>query len=70
MNKKLTYHFQKIINVIQSCKNEEHLLGAKLMIVNFINYWSPQLDNKLLVSYIKYINILFKHQRDKVLNYD
>lgn len=70
MNEKLTYHFHKIVTIIQSCKTEEHLLGAKLMIVNFTNYWSPQLNNKLLVGYIKYINILFKHQRDKVLNYD
>lgn len=70
MNEKLTHHFHKVINVIQSCKTEEHLLGAKLMIVNFTNYWSYKIDSKLLISYIKYINILFRHQQNKVLNYD
>ena len=65
MNEKLTYHFYKIIKVIQSCKTEGQLLSAKLMIVNFAIYWYHQkLDAKILSNYIKYLNMLIKYKRD------
>jgi hypothetical protein len=64
-NKKLTYHFHKIVKVIRSCNNIEQLLTAKLMIVNFANYWYHQkLDANILSSYLKYLNILIKHKRN------
>jgi hypothetical protein len=70
MNEKLTYHFQKTIRVISSCETEEHLLAAKNMMINFVYYWGDKIESKTLTSYIKYLNILFKHQRDKVLDYE
>lgn len=65
MNTKLTYHFCKTIKVIQSCKTEDQLLSAKLMIVNFASYWHYQkLDAKILSNYIKYLNMLIKYKRN------
>ena len=65
MDKKLTYHFYKTTKVIQSCKTENQLLSAKLMIVNFAIYWYHQkLDAKVLSSYVKYLNMLIRYKRD------
>lgn len=65
MNEKLTYHFHKTVKVIRSCNTTEQLLTAKLMIVNFANYWHYQkLDANTLSSYLKYLNMLVKHKRD------
>jgi len=65
MDKKLTYHFYKTTKVIQSCKTEDQLLSAKLMIVNFAIYWHHQkLDAKVLSSYVKYLNMLIRYKRD------
>lgn len=64
MNEKLTYHFHKTVKVIQSCKNEDQLLSAKLMVINFAVYWHHQkLNAKTLSSYIKYLNMLIKYKR-------
>ena len=71
MNEKLTYHFHKVIKVIQSCKNDEHVFGAKVMVANFINYWVYQkLDSKTLSSYANYLNILLKYKRNNIFDYD
>ena len=67
----LTYHFQKIIRVISSCKSEEQLLAAKKMIVNFTWYWkSKKMDVKTLDHYLKYFSIMFNYKRNSILNYE
>jgi hypothetical protein len=40
------------------------------MMINFVYYWGDKIDSKPFTSYIKYLNILFKYQRDKVLDYE
>jgi len=67
----LTYHFQKIVKVIGSCKSEEQLLTAKRMIVNFTWYWkSKGLNVKTLDHYLKYFSILFNYKKSSILNYE
>jgi hypothetical protein len=71
MTQELTYHFHKVIKVINSCKTEEHLLGAKCLMINFANYWSYKIDNKtILVNYVKYLNVLFKHVQNDIIDYE
>jgi hypothetical protein len=71
MDQNLTYHFHKVIKVINSCKTEEHLLSAKSMMINFTNYWSYKIDNKtILVNYVKYLNVLFKHIQNDIIDYE
>jgi len=65
INEKLIYHFHKTVKVIRSCENIEQLLTAKLMVVNFANYWYHQkLDANILSSYLKYLNMLIRHKRN------
>lgn len=67
----LTYHFQKIVKVINSCESEEQLLATKKMIVNFTWYWkSKKLDIKILDHYLKYFSILFNYKKSSILNYE
>jgi hypothetical protein len=67
----LTYHFHKIVRVINSCESEEHLLATKEMIVNFTWYWkSKKLDIKTLDHYLKYFSILFNYKKSSILNYE
>ena len=44
----LTYHFHKVIRVINSCETEEHIYAAKKMISCFINYWGYKLNANVL----------------------
>lgn len=66
----LTYHFHKVIKVINSCETEEHIYGAKKMISCFINYWRYKLNINILRHYLKYLNILFNYKKKSILNYD
>ena len=67
----LTYHFHKVVKVINSCESEEQLLTAKEMIINFTWYWkSKKLDIKVLDHYLKYFNILFNYKKSSILNYE
>lgn len=70
-NQLLTYHFHKIVRVINSCQTEEQLITAKEMIVNFTWYWkSKGLDIKTLDHYLKYFSILFNYKKSSILNYE
>ena len=70
-NQLLTYHFHKIIRVINSCQTEEQLITAKEMIVNFTWYWKNKgLDVKTLDHYLKYFSILFNYKKSSILNYE
>jgi hypothetical protein len=66
----LTYHFHKVIRVINSCETEEHIYAAKKMISCFINYWGYKLNANVLRHYLKYLNILFNYKKKSILNYD
>jgi len=67
----LTYHFHKVVKVINSCESEEQLLTAKEMIINFTWYWkSKKLDIKVLDHYLKYFSILFNYKKSSILNYE
>ena len=68
MTQELTYHFHKVIKVINSCKTEEHLLGDKCLMINFANYWSLKIENKVLIGYVKYLNVVFKHRKTIVID--
>ena len=70
MNEKLTYHFHKVIRVINSCETEEHIYAAKRVISNFVNYWKNKLKVEVLRHYLKYLNILFNHKKSSILNYE
>ena len=59
----LTYHFHKVIRVINSCEIEEHIYAAKKMISCFVNYWKNKLKVEVLRHYLKYLNILFNHKK-------
>jgi hypothetical protein len=66
----LTYHFHKMIRVINSCETEEHIYAAKKMISYFVNYWKYKIDANTLRHYLKYLNILFHHKKSSILNYE
>ena len=66
----LTYHFHKVIRVINSCETEEHIYAAKKMISYFVNYWEGKLKVEMLRHYLKYLNILFNHKKSSILNYE
>jgi hypothetical protein len=66
----LTYHFHKVIRVINSCETEEHIYAAKKMISYFVNYWKHKLKAEVLRHYLKYLNILFNHKKNSILNYE
>ena len=71
MNKKLTYHYYKIINIIQSCETQDHLFSAKTIVNNFIKYWVyHKINNEVLNIYVKYFTILIKHKHNNILGYD
>ena len=66
----LTYHFHKVIRVINSCETEEHICAAKKMISYFVNYWRDKLKIEVLRHYLKYLNILFNHKKSSILNHE
>ena len=66
----LTYHFHKVVRVINSCETEEHIWAAKKMISYFVNYWGGKLKVEVLRHYLKYLNILFNHKKSFILNHE
>ena len=66
----LTYHFKKMVRVINSCETEEHIHSAKRMINYFVNYWKYKLDVKTLRHYLRYLNLLFNYKKNFILNYE
>jgi hypothetical protein len=56
-----TLHIKKIAKVIKSCKTDEHLLCAKKVINNFVNYWGYKPVK--IQTYLTYFSVLYNHQK-------
>lgn len=63
-------HISKINKIINSCTTHDHILSAKQIVKNFVDYWRQKGKSvKVIRHYLKHFNTLISFKLKKI-NFD
>jgi hypothetical protein len=72
MSELFNSHISKVVSIIKSCTTHEHIICAKQVVRNFIDYWKiKKVSVKTLRHYLGHFNNLIKFKTQSInFNYE